>query len=110
MEIQIVPLSVGQATSHSDYSNMRWPPGKHHFDITHSDGGTLRIDMSGRVNTWPAMDIEVDEEDKYKFTSHDGNSLHAEVRIKPGQKVSVLWGLTQGDFPEFYSYRFALDS
>ena len=109
MEIQTVLLSAGQATSHGDHFNGRWQSGKHLFDVIHSDCGTLRIDMSGRVNTRPVMDIRIGKH-KYKFPCHDGNSVHAEVPIKPDQEVSVRWGLTQGDFPEFYSYRFALDA
>ena len=107
-ELQIISLSIGQATSHGDYFYGRWQSGRHLFDVIHSNRGTLRIDMSGRVNTWPVMDIRIGKR-KYKSACHDGNSLHAEVPIKPGQEITVQWGLTQGEFPEFYSYRFAID-
>lgn len=108
MELQIVSLNAGQAISHSNHFNERWPSGKHIFDVTHDDRGILRIDISGRVNTWPVMNIRAGKR-KYDFACCDGNSLHAEVPIKPGQEVNVQWGLTQGEFSEFYSYRFALD-
>jgi len=108
LEPQTVILSAGQAISHSGYFNRRWQSGKHLFYVIHSHRGTLRIDMSGRVNTWPVMDIRIGKR-KYKSACHNGNSLHAQVPIVPGHEITVQWGLTQGKFPEFYSYRFAID-
>lgn len=103
-----VILGTGEAISHSAYFEGKWPACKHTYTVKPSGNGILRIDMSGRVETWPVMQIKV-ENRKYIFTSEDGNSLRAEVPIKAGKKAKVKWGLTRGEFPEFYSYRFVID-
>ncbi len=103
-----VILGTGEAESHSGYFEKPWPACKHTYTVKPNGDGTLRIDMSGRVETWPVMEIKM-ENRKYSFTSEDGNSLHAQVPIKAGKKAKVKWGLTRGEFPEFYSYRFVID-
>ena len=102
-----IKLDVGQATSSSGYLDGPLP--FKHIYVVHSGGaGKLRIDMSGTVNTLPIMEVKIGKH-KYRYTSQDGNSLHAKIPIKAGQKATVQWGLTQGSFPAFYSYRFVID-
>ena len=107
-ETSEVILGTGEAVSHSGYFEKGWPACKHTYTVKPNGDGILRIDMSGRVETWPVMEVKI-ENRKYDFTSEDGNSLHAQIPIKAGKKAKVKWGLTRGEFPEFYSYRFVID-
>ena len=102
-----IKLDVGEATSSNGYLDEPLPF-KHIYVVRSGGTGTLRIDMSGTVNTWPIMEVKVGKH-KYRYTSQDGNSLHAEIPIKAGRKATVEWGLTQGKFPALYSYRFVID-
>ena len=102
-----ISLDVGQATSSSGYLDKPLPF-KHIYVVRSGGAGKLRIDMSGTVNTWPIMEVKVGKH-KYRYTSQDGNSLHAVIPIKARQKATVQWGVTQGSFPAFYSYRFVID-
>ncbi len=106
-EFQVI-LGTGEAISHSDYFEREWPACKHIYTVNTNGAGTLRIDMSGRVETWPRMRVKIGNR-QYSFTSEDGNSLHAQIPVKSAQEAIVKWGVTQGEFPEFYSYRFVLD-
>jgi hypothetical protein len=103
-----VILGTGEAISQGRYFEREWPACKHIYTVNTNGGGTLRIDMSGRTETWPVMRVKIGNR-KYNFTSKDGNSLHAQIPVKADQEVIVKWGVTQGEFPEFYSYRFVLD-
>ena len=103
-----IKLDVKQAKSHSAYFDEKWPSGMHVYSINPGGDGKLRIDMSGVSNTWPVMEIEIGKRE-YRYTSQDGNSIHAVIPIEGNEKAIVKWGLTQGNFPAFYSYRFVLD-
>ena len=103
-----IKLDVGQAKSHSAYFDDKWPSGMHIYSISPGGNGKLRIDMSGVINTWPVMVVKIGKHE-YKYTSQDGNSIHAKIPIGGKKKATVKWGLNQGTFPAFYSYRFVLD-
>ena len=103
-----VILGTGEGISHSNYFEREWPACKHTYTVKPNADGILRIDMSGRGETWPVMRVKIGNR-KYNFTSEDGNSLHAQIPIKAGQEAIVKWGVTQGEFPEFYSYRLVID-
>lgn len=103
-----VILGTEEAVSHRDYFEREWPACKHTYTVKANGDGILRIDMSGRTETWPVMRVKIGNR-KYNFTSEDGNSLHTQIPIKADQEAIVKWGVTQGEFPEFYSYRFVID-